>query len=89
MARCWPFGAMAWAFVLTSCGLTRTFALDSPTVRIQAASGHVGMGETVHVEAVATLPGGRSPAGALLLPYVNGRRWGAHEYADARGRGGV
>jgi hypothetical protein len=46
------------------------------------------MGETVHVEAVATLPGGRSPAGALLLPYVNGLRWGAHEYADAQGRAG-
>ena len=44
------------------------------------------MGRTVRLDVSAALPGGKPAAGCLLLPYVNGKRWGAHEYADAQGR---
>jgi hypothetical protein len=54
-------------------------------VKIEAAQGRVGMGLPVTVRAQATL-GGKPAAGALLLPYVNGKRWGSHEVADAQGR---
>jgi hypothetical protein len=57
-----------------------------PTVEIRADRARVGMGRTLTVTATAKLPDGRPAAGRLLLPYVNGKRWGSHEYADARGR---
>ena len=56
-----------------------------PSVRVAVEPARIGMGRTVRLEATATLPGGRPAAGYLLLPHVNGKRWGAHEYADARG----
>ena len=58
---------------------------SSPRVHIQADQTRVGMGRTVAVKASATLPDGRPAAGSLLLPYVNGKRWGPHEYADDQG----
>jgi hypothetical protein len=44
------------------------------------------MGRSVEIRAVATLAEGKPAAGHLLLPYVNSKRWGAQEYADAQGR---
>jgi hypothetical protein len=57
-----------------------------PTVRIQVDTARVGMGRTVKLDATATFPDGRPAAGSLLLPSVDGKRWGAHEFADDRGR---
>ncbi len=56
------------------------------TVRVETDAQRIGMGRSVSIRATAKLPGDRPAAGYLLLPYVNGKRWGAHEYADAQGR---
>ncbi|MFA6111480.1 MAG: hypothetical protein WDA75_22200, partial [Candidatus Latescibacterota bacterium] len=56
------------------------------TVRIRVSCRQIGMGRTVGLTAVATQADGRPAAGFLLLPYVNGRRWGSHELAGADGR---
>ena len=55
-------------------------------VTIRVDRRRVGMGRTVRLTASAALPGGKPAAGWLLLPYVDGRRWGAHELADESGR---
>ena len=56
------------------------------TVRIEADCPRIGMGRSVEIHVAATWADGRPAAGRLLLPYVNGKRWGGHEYADAQGR---
>ena len=61
-------------------------AVGDPTVRIEADCARIGMGRSVEIRVAATWADGRPAAGHLLLPYVNGKRWGAHEYADAQGR---
>lgn len=55
-------------------------------VQLRADRKRVGMGRCVTLHAVASLPDGTPAAGWLLLPYVNGKRWGAHEFADSDGR---
>lgn len=59
---------------------------DLPRVHISSEQTQVSMGRTLAVTAAVTAPSGESPAGRLLLPYVNGVRWGAHTYADDEGR---
>ena len=72
--------------MLTSLLLLPLAVLSAtPRVHIETDQARVGMGRTVAVKAAATLPDGRPAAGRLLLPYVNGKRWGAHEYADEHG----
>ncbi|MCC6730743.1 MAG: hypothetical protein IT208_15525 [Chthonomonadales bacterium] len=74
------------ALVVAAMAASAHAAPTAPaTVRVSAGAERVGMGRTVALRARALLPGGRPAAGALLLPYVNGKRWGAHEWADARG----
>ncbi len=58
-------------------------ALD---VRVKADKHAVPMGGTVAVEVVARADGRKPATGCRILPYVNGRRWGAHEITDASGR---
>lgn len=67
------------------CAIGSTFGADA-SVRISVDKSRIGMGRTVAVDAVVKLPDGKSAAGYELLPYVNGRRWGAHESTDGRGR---
>lgn len=55
-------------------------------VRIEADRKRVGMGRSVTVEAAVARPDGVPAVGCLLLPYVNGKRWGAHDFADEAGR---
>ena len=55
-------------------------------VRLTARRRSLGMGRILTLTAEARLTGGEPAAGWLLLPYVDGRRWGAHELADATGR---
>ncbi|MCL4505627.1 MAG: hypothetical protein M1140_06335 [Chloroflexi bacterium] len=54
-------------------------------VRIQAAQQSIPMGRTAQVEAVVETGAGESPREYILLPFVNERRWGAHERPDAQG----
>ncbi len=56
------------------------------SVNISADKGRIGMGRSVIVSAIARLAGDKPAVGYELLPYVNGKRWGAHEYADESGR---
>ena len=53
-------------------------------IQIQVSKDMVEMGRIVMVNAVlkTTNPEDRM----ILLPFVNGRRWGSHEFADADGR---
>jgi hypothetical protein len=44
------------------------------------------MGRTVVVTAAFAPAAGESPERYLLLPYVNGRRWGSHERPNREGR---
>lgn len=43
------------------------------------------MGRTARIEAVLQVDG-KSAGDYVLLPFVNGRRWGAHERPDSKGR---
>ncbi|MHB8581537.1 MAG: hypothetical protein ACYDA4_16965, partial [Ignavibacteriaceae bacterium] len=54
-------------------------------VQITAEQSAVGMGRSVTIQALATYPDGSAAVDCLLLPYVNGKRWGAYEYADTLG----
>jgi hypothetical protein len=50
---------------------------------IRAAASTVPMGKVVRVEASLEYP--ESPTTYILLPFVNGRRWGAHERVGVEG----
>jgi hypothetical protein len=55
--------------------------MTASTISIQVDQNSIRMGGMVRV--TASVP---DRAGLLLLPYVNGRRWGAHERPDADGK---
>jgi hypothetical protein len=61
-------------------------AREVAAVSIAVDRSRMGMGRTLVVMATAQLANGQPAAGWELLPYVNGRRWGSHEFADAAGR---
>jgi len=44
------------------------------------------MGRTVYIEAIVEMDGAGAPADYIVLPFVNQRRWGAHERPNAEGR---
>lgn len=54
-------------------------------VSIKTGRTSMGEGETIDVIATAKLANGKSAVGFELLPFVNGKRWGAHEYTDSKG----
>jgi hypothetical protein len=56
---------------------------DQP-IRITVSNEVVDMGRTLRVEAVIEEPG--DDKRTILLPFVNGKRWGSHEFADGKGR---
>jgi len=64
----------------------RPLLAEPATVKVSVDRLHVGMGRTVVLTAQASRPDHQPAAGIQLLPYVNGRRWGPHETADASGR---
>jgi hypothetical protein len=65
--------------------LTSNWAGDiSVSIKTDAAS--VAMGKTLCVEAMASDATGKPCTDLLLLPLVNGKRWGCHEWADAQGK---
>ncbi|MBI2299926.1 MAG: hypothetical protein HYU66_13460 [Armatimonadetes bacterium] len=70
------------------CALVALLLLAPPpgTVIVKVDRTRVGMGRTVTVTARAIRPDSTPAARMQLLPYVNGRRWGPHEIADAAGR---
>jgi hypothetical protein len=58
----------------------------SISIQINANESSIPMGKTVQIEAAVETSGDLSARDFLLLPFVNGRRWGAHERPDARGQ---
>jgi hypothetical protein len=57
-----------------------------PGIRITVNKELVEMGRSLEVAAQAMYPDGKPAAEHLVLTYVNGKRWGAHELTDERGR---
>ena len=55
-------------------------------VRIEADLQEIEMGRTLQVRARYVPPVGGAVGDVILMPYVNGRRWGAHEFPDSSGR---
>ena len=47
------------------------------------------MGRTVQIEASYTPSQGDSVREVILMPYVNGRRWGSHEFSGQQRQGAV
>jgi len=54
-------------------------------IYIKVNKERIGMGRSVEVTARATLPDSKPAAGYQVLPYVNGKRWGAHELTNKQG----
>src|SRR6056297_3680062 len=46
---------------------------------------HIGMGRSVQLDAALIPPAGEKPGDYVVLPYVNNRRWGHHEFTDSLG----
>lgn len=74
------------AALLLSLPTARAGSPAPASVSASVSETKSGMGHTVTVEAEARLADGSPAAGCQMLPYVNGRRWGSHERADAAGR---
>lgn len=54
-------------------------------IKIEAEIDQIEMGRSLKV--IATIsPGKGDPGVYLLLPFLNGKRWGAHEWVDQRGK---
>lgn len=79
---------ISFALLLLCCISNPLFAAKSfePRVKISVDKPSIGMGRAVNLHAQAIYPDGKPAVNVLLLPYVNGRRWGAHEYTDAQGK---
>ena len=56
------------------------------SIRIKADAKKIGMGRTLAVSAKAVRADGKPATGVVLLPFVNGKRWGHYEYSDAEGK---
>ncbi len=82
MNRYGVFGLFLTGVILMN--ITASAADLSISVRVNTS--RIGMGRTVELQAQARRADGAPAAGWVLLPYVNGQRWGAHETADSRGR---
>lgn len=63
---------------------SRQSALSEPLITITAAEHTIAMGHSARIEARVSHV--ETPGAWMLLPFVNGRRWGAHERPDAQGR---
>jgi hypothetical protein len=54
------------------------------SIQIDVNKTTVGMGKSIKVEAI--LQSGISQGKMVMLPYVNGKRWGSHEFVDQNGK---
>ena len=73
--------------LMVVCGLVMTAAMaGAEGVVIAVDQDRVGMGRSVEVRARLRGVARAERVGRELHPYVNGRRWGAHEFTDAEGR---
>ena len=58
----------------------------TPNIKITTDKTRVGIGRCITVSATVTDVNGKPAVRHELLPYVNGRRWGSHEYSDSQGK---
>lgn len=77
--------------MMAACVVMGVLALYVPpssplVVDLEVSPRRVGMGLPVTLAVRVTDATGAPQAGARVLPYVNGRRWGHHDYTDERGR---
>ncbi|HOX40142.1 MAG TPA: hypothetical protein PL033_19330 [Candidatus Brocadiia bacterium] len=80
--RLTPVFAVILGTMATGCAIGGS----GPRVEISGNAERIGMGRTLEVSAAVKVSEGQSAAGYLLLPYVDGKRWGAHEFTNAEGR---
>ena len=79
------FNVLTAMFILSSISLIS--CVDSSSdfpIQIQADKEQVAMGRTIQVEAL--FEDVKAEANMILLPFVNGRRWGSHEFAGKDGK---
>lgn len=69
---------------LTFSGLAAT-QLKEGTIEITIANQKILMGQNVVVDAKFTPPLGEKASDYILMPFVEKKRWGAHEFSDAKG----
>ena len=85
MRSCCSICAILFLLISTA---TISWAGDAKelSIRIKTDLKKIGMGRTLSVSAKAVQADGKPASGVVLLPFVNGKRWGHYEYADAEGR---
>ena len=77
------FTAVIIAISLLALFSCQPAGMDNP-VQIQAGKEIVEMGKCVRVD--ATIKPADLKGRMVLLPFVNGKRWGSHEFADLNGQ---
>jgi len=73
--------AVTLVIILTACSCL-SGKTDDP-IQIELNRELIEMGKTIELE--ATLVPGALEGRTILLPFVNGKRWGSHEFADESG----
>ena len=78
------FRKIYWS-VLALLGWALTACLDPSGLTITVDTDQIDMGRSVRVQAKYTPVAGDTTR-VMLMPYVNGKRWGAHEFPDSTGQ---
>ncbi len=84
--RSFPFLIVCLFSCLLTCIITYADNSELLSVQIQSNTDRVGMGRNIKLTATVTNQEGAPAEGVLLLPYVNGARWGSHEWSDSEGK---
>ena len=74
-----------WSLMAASIAVSAMAQAQVPSIKISVNQKSIGMGQSIELKAKCTLADGKPAAGWMVMPYVNGQRWGAHEYADKSG----
>lgn len=76
----WAFSLLILVSVFFSCQQEK----QNSQITINVSANEVLMGQTITVDAtIKSIPDGNQ---MILLPFVNGRRWGSHEFANKEGK---
>lgn len=80
------FLCLFFHFAATIAPIAQSADDQSAQVSIKASADRIGMGRSVCVDAQVLSADGKPAANRLLLPYINGKRWGSHEITDNAGK---
>lgn len=65
--------------------LLLTASTHATTLTITPDATTIPMGHSISLTATLTPDAGVPPGDWLVLPFVNGKRWGAHQWTDCTG----